>query len=79
MACATLSSLVLTFKNNLVSAKSAISIISDISSEAEVIADSKTTLFTDVLQNIIIVPLVVLAVILIIDGAKVLFGKKQAA
>jgi carbon starvation protein len=64
MACATLSSLVLTFKNNLVSIVS---------------GSAGTALFTDVLQDIIIVPLVVLAVILIIDGAKVLFGKKQAA
>lgn len=64
MACATISSLLLTFKNNL----SAI-----IGGGLE-----GTALFTDVLQDIIIVPLVILAVILIIDGAKVLFAKKKA-
>lgn len=65
MACATLSSLVLTFKNNLMA------IIGG--------GLTGTALFTDVLQDVIIVPLVVLAVILIIDGFKVLFTKKQAA
>ena len=31
--------------------------------------------FTNVLQNVIIVPIVILAVILLIDGGKVLWGK----
>jgi carbon starvation protein len=63
MACATISSLIITFKNNLVSIVS---------------GSAGTALFTDVLQDIIIIPLVVLAIILIIDGSKVLFGKKTA-
>lgn len=63
MACATISSLVITFKNNIMAIAG---------------GATGTALFTDVLQDIIIVPLVVLAVILIIDGAKVLFGKKTA-
>lgn len=63
MACATISSLIITFKNN----------IAAIAGGA-----TGTALFTDILQDVIIVPLVVLAVILIIDGAKVLFGKKTA-
>jgi carbon starvation protein len=62
MACATISSLILTFKKNL----------------AEIIAGAEsTTLFTDVLQDVIIIPLVILAVILIIDGGKVLLGKNS--
>ena len=61
MACATISSLILTFKNNLVAIMN---------------GATGTALFTDILQDVIIVPLVVLAVILIIDGSKVLFGKK---
>ena len=35
-------------------------------------------MFTNILQNVIIVPIVILAVILIVDGFKVLFVKKQA-
>lgn len=63
MACATICSLILTFKKNI----------------GEIVAGAAgTALFTDVLQSIIIVPLVVLAVILIYDGGKVLFGKKAA-
>ena len=63
MACATLSSLALSLKKNV----------------AEIISGTATgtALFTDVLQSVIIVPLVVLAIILIIDGAKVLFAKKS--
>lgn len=63
MACATISSMVITFKNNIMAIAG---------------GATGTELFTDVLQDIIIVPLVVLAVVLIIDGAKVLFGKKTA-
>jgi hypothetical protein len=37
-----------------------------------------TAIFTDVLQDIIIIPVVVLAIILIIDGGKVLWGKENA-
>ena len=63
MACATICSLILTFKKNI----------------GEIVAGATgTALFTDVLQSIIIVPLVILAVILIYDGGKVLFGKKAA-
>ena len=64
MAIATITYLIMSFKKNLMA------IISG--------GLDGTALFTDVLQNVIIVPLVVLAVILIIDGSKVLFGKKQA-
>ncbi|MBD5396377.1 MAG: carbon starvation protein A [Lachnospiraceae bacterium] len=63
MACATICSLILTFKKNI----------------GEIVAGATgTALFTDVLQSIIIVPLVILAVILIYDGGKVLFAKKAA-
>lgn len=64
MSIATLTSMVFTFKNNLVSI---------INKTAE-----GTALFTCVLQDVIIIPLVILAVILIIDGAKVLLAKKEA-
>ena len=64
MSIATITSLIMSFKKNLMA------IIGG--------GLDGTALFTDVLQNVIIVPLVVLAVILIIDGSKVLFGKKQA-
>ena len=36
------------------------------------------TLFTNILQDVIIVPIFVLAIILIIEGGKVLLGKKEA-
>lgn len=62
MSCATISSLILSFKKNLVAIMGG--------------GLDGTAMFTDVLQNVIIVPLVVLAVILIIDGAKVLMNKK---
>ncbi|MCH5280216.1 MAG: carbon starvation protein A [Lachnospiraceae bacterium] len=65
MACATITSLILTFKNNLMSI---------INQTAE-----GTALFTCVLQDIIIVPLVILAIILIVDGGKVLIKKEEAA
>ena len=66
MSIATLTSLFFTFKNNLTAI---------IGGGLEA-----TVLFTDVLQCVIIVPIVILAVILIIDGSKVLWGKgKQAA
>lgn len=63
MACATISSLILTFKKNF---------------EAIIAGAEGTAMFTNILQNVIIIPLVVLAIILIIDGSKVLFGKKNA-
>ncbi|MBD5455856.1 MAG: carbon starvation protein A [Lachnospiraceae bacterium] len=63
MACATICSLILTFKKNV----------------GEIVDGATgTALFTDVLQSVIIVPLVILAVILIYDGGKVLFAKKAA-
>lgn len=64
MAAATLTSLCLTFKNNLTAALG---------------GATGTALFTCILQDVIIVPLVVLAVILMIDGFKVLFAKKAEA
>lgn len=63
MSVATLVSLFLTFKNNLVA------IIGG--------GLDGTALFTNILQDVIIVPIVVLAVILIIDGSKVLWGKEK--
>lgn len=57
MLCATLSSLVLSFKSNMVAIMSA-----------------EGSIFTPVLQNVIIVPVVVLAVIMVIDGSKVLMS-----
>lgn len=63
MSVATLVSLFLTFKNNLVAI---------IGGELD-----GTALFTNILQDVIIVPIVVLAVILIIDGSKVLWGKEK--
>ena len=65
MSIATLTSLFFTFKNNLMA------IIGG--------GLDATTMFTNVLQCVIIVPIVVLAVILIIDGGKVLWGKTQKA
>lgn len=65
MSIATLTSMFFTFKGNLMNI---------IHKTVE-----GTALFTCVLQDIIIVPLVILAVILIIDGAKVLLGKKETA
>ena len=63
MAVATISSLILTFKNNVLGIMG---------------GAAGTALFTNVLQCVIIVPLVILAIILIVDGSKVLFGKKAA-
>ncbi len=63
MACATLTSLCLSFKNNLVALIGG--------------GLDGTALFTNVLQDVIIVPMVVLAVILLIDGGKVLWGKAE--
>ncbi len=65
MSVATLTSLFFTFKNNLTA----------------ILAGGldATAMFTNVLQCVIIVPIVVLAIILIIDGCKVLWGKKSAA
>jgi carbon starvation protein len=64
MSLATLTSLVLTFKNNLLAVLGG--------------GLDGTAIFTDVLQDIIIIPVVVLAIILIIDGGKVLWGKEKA-
>ncbi len=63
MSIATLTSMFFTFKNNIVS----------IMNGAEGAA-----LFTCILQDVIIVPLVILAVILLIDGGKVIWGKGKA-
>ena len=64
MSIATLTSLVLTFKNNLVAILGG--------------GLDGAAMFTNVLQDVIIVPIVVLAVILIVEGSKVLWGKKNA-
>jgi carbon starvation protein len=64
MSLATLTSLVLTFKNNLLAILGG--------------GLDGTAIFTDVLQDIIIIPVVILAIILIIDGGKVLWGKETA-
>ena len=61
MSIATITSLIISFKNNIVSIMGGL---------------EGTAMFTAVLQSVIIVPLVVLAVILIIDGGKVLLGKE---
>ncbi len=63
MSIATLTSLVISFKNNLVSIMG---------------GATGATLFTNILQDVIIVPIFVLAIILIIEGTKVLIGKKAA-
>lgn len=65
MSVATLSSLFLTFKGNLTAMIGG--------------GLDGTTMFTDILQCVIIVPIVILAVVLIIDGCKVLWGKKEVA
>lgn len=62
MAAATLTSLCMTFVNNI---------------KSIAVAEGAAK-FTCVLQDVIIVPLVVLAVILLIDGAKALMAKKTA-
>lgn len=64
MSCATIVSLILSFKNNLVALIGG--------------GLDGTATFTNVLQDIIIVPVVVLAIILIIDGGKVLWGNSSA-
>lgn len=63
MSCATLVSLFFSFKNNLVALLGG--------------GLEGTAIFTDVLQNVIIIPIVILAVIIIIDGGKVLWGKEK--
>lgn len=63
MSIATLTSLVMSFKNNLVSIMG---------------GATGATLFTNILQDAIIVPIFILAIILIIEGGKVLLGKKEA-
>lgn len=62
MAAATLTSLCMTFVNNIKS----------------LAVTEGAAKFTCVLQDVIIVPLVVLAVILLVDGAKALMAKKTA-
>ena len=62
MAAATLTSLCMTFVNNIKGFAAA----------------EGTAKFTCVLQDVIIVPLVVLAVILLVDGAKALLAKKTS-
>lgn len=62
MSIATITSLVISFKNNILAIMGGL---------------EGTALFTSVLQSVIIVPLVILAIILIIDGGKVLLGKTQ--
>ena len=64
MSAATLCSLVLSFKNNIVSIMG---------------GATGTALFTCILQDVIIVPLVILAVILIVEGTQVLTGKKKVS
>ena len=63
MSCATIVSLIFSFKNNLVALINGG-------------LDGAAT-FTNILQDVISVPIVILAVILLIDGGKVLWGKKN--
>lgn len=63
MLCATLSSLVLTFKANMT---------------AILAREAGASVFTPVLQNCIIVPIVVLAVVLVLEGGKVLIETEKA-
>ena len=63
MSVATIVSMAFTFKNNIM---------------AIVNGATGADLFTCILQDCIIIPLVVLAVILLIDGVQVLTGKKEA-
>ena len=63
MSIATLTSLVMSFKNNLMSILG---------------GATGATLFTNILQDVIIVPIFILAIILLIEGTKVLVGKKEA-
>ena len=63
MSCATIVSLIFSFKNNLVALINGG-------------LDGAAT-FTNILQDVIIVPIIILAVILLIDGGKVLWGKKN--
>ena len=63
MSIATLTSLVMSFINNTKSIMG---------------GATGATLFTNILQDVIIVPIFVLAIILILEGGKVLLGKKEA-
>ena len=63
MSIATLTSLVMSFINNTKSIMG---------------GATGATLFTNILQDVIIVPIFVLAIILIVEGGKVLLGKKEA-
>lgn len=63
MSCATLVSLFFSFKNNIVALMGG--------------GLDGAAIFTNVLQDVIIVPIVILAIILIIDGGKVLWGKAK--
>ena len=62
MATATLVSLFFSFKNNMMALLGG--------------GLDGTAVFTNVLQNVIIVPIVILAVILLFDGGKVLWGRE---
>ena len=69
MSAATLCSLFLTFKTNVMALIAG--------ADATGAALTATAMFTNVLQCVIIVPIVVLAVILIIEGGQVLWGNKK--
>ncbi len=63
MSCATIVSLIFSFKNNMMALLSGG-------------LDGAAT-FTNILQDVIIIPIVILAVILLIDGGKVLWGNEK--
>ena len=69
MSAATLSSLFLTFKANLMT------LLAGVDAAGEALTG--TVIFTNVLQCVIIVPIVVLAIILIVEGSQVLWGNKK--
>jgi len=63
MSCATIVSLIFSFKNNMMALLGGG-------------LDGAAT-FTNILQDVIIIPIVILAVILLIDGGKVLWGNEK--
>lgn len=63
MLCATLSSLALTFKSNLM---------------LIINREPGVSIFTPILQDVIIVPIVILAIVLVIEGGKVLIETEKA-
>lgn len=63
MSCATIVSLIFSFKNNMMALLGGV-------------LDGAAT-FTNILQDVIIIPIVILAVILLIDGGKVLWGNEK--